>query len=427
MEVRLGRALSPQDLEDKLRGFRPYLKDTGWSKAVQLEGVLFDISRVEYADFGALGQIVLLAERAVRHGVDVKIALPLPRRRKGEQAHIDSVRADIMLQRRVARAIDARVKRRSEALRFAQNSGFIESVLCSHLSSADRKVLILPDFDRGDSREYETRIGGAETSDREPESVDPADLPRSVVPLQWLTSDVDTHEWETRIRRILTLRGAGLAPGDAEAATTIVLRELIENVRSHANEGETSDYQPAALVGAIVLRRRTPAGTPVGSRTVSQPYGDWMRGTGAAVVRIIVGDSGAGIHATLKEHVSATGVEFPNIGRPLTGTEQTLFASLSPWSTRHRPSGSRKRSVRGLASVRRVVREANGALLLRCADTISGMTYPEGDRLPVSESRLASTGRRPRSPVCRGWVPPCLPPRTPTSRRRRSRCRDRGR
>ena len=390
MEMRLGRTLSPQELENKLRGFRPYLKDVGWSEAAQLGGVLFDISRVEYADFGALAQVALLVECAVRYGIEVRVALPLPRRRKGEKDHIESLGADIALQRRVARSIDARVQRRSEALRFAQNSGFIDSVRCAHVPSADGRVVILADFDRHDFREYVEPAARGEAPGLEPENVEPADLPRSVVPLQWLTPDVDTRDWEMRIRRILTLRGAGLAPGDAEAATTIVLRELIDNVRAHANEGEKSAYAPAALVGAIVFRRRTAMGTPVGDRAISEPYGEWIRNTGAAVVRIVVGDSGAGIHTTLREHVSATvGIDLPEFDRPLTMTEQTLIASLSPWSSRHRGSDSRKGGVRGLASVRRVVREANGALLLRCADTVSGMTYPEGARLPVSETRLA--------------------------------------
>src|SRR5215203_982920 len=87
--LRFGRKLTPVDLERVVYGASPTTKaDWGWARGTLQEGMFIDLSEVEFAEFTTLAQIALLVEGAVRHGVPVRIALPLNKPRKGEEEFI---------------------------------------------------------------------------------------------------------------------------------------------------------------------------------------------------------------------------------------------------------------------------------------------------------------------------------------------------
>src|SRR4051794_41174307 len=141
--------VTPQEVEGKLRGLRPYLKESGWSEEVLREGLQLDLSRVQYADFGALAQILLLVEGALRHRAEVRVALPLGSPRRGEREWIGSRQSDGERLRADA-AIRAAVRHRQGALRFMHNSGFVSCLRPGHVPDIDSLCRV--DFDHDSPR-----------------------------------------------------------------------------------------------------------------------------------------------------------------------------------------------------------------------------------------------------------------------------------
>ncbi len=384
--------LTPQEVEGKLRGLRPYLKEAGWSEDVRDAGLRLDLSRVQYADFGALAQILLLVEGALRHRAPVQVALPLGRPRRGELAWIASTSGDGRHHLSAEASIRAQVRYRQGALRFMDNCGFARCLVPDHVPDARELCRVEYDYDPGQEDkaedEDEAEHGGGEITGSEPYGR----APTNILPLEWLPElgAVEREAWEHNAIRLLTLRGVSLSPSEAEAIATVVFRELLDNVRDHAAEGKEVSCAPAALVGGVVLRNFFAGAVAVGAHRSTEAYGRWVERSGAAVLRMVVGDSGLGICNTLPFEPEFKPSQ-PSSGkaREWSKNESTLFYSMTPWSSRREKHETRSRYVRGLASVRRAVGEANGALLLRSGDALAGYVYPPRVREPVGEAPLA--------------------------------------
>ena len=389
--IDLGHALTPQAVEEKLRGIRPYLKGPAWNPKVVGSGMRLDLSRVEWADLAGMARICLLVEGALRHGIPCWVALPNPRRSRGEQRWLDSLAEEPLRQLHEGRRIDASAAARARVLRFMRHCQLPAALRPAHVPGVNDLVEVVtghdPPLNAAAAPGPSPHAGGADDIDVPP--ADPS-LTRRVFELQWLTSEMDDdsiREWEAEAVRTMEVRDAVLSRTDAEAVVGVVLRELIANVHAHAKVGERgASCPPAALVGAVAVRhwKRTSARSHisrVGARRSTRDYSRWIEETRAPVLRLVVGDSGSGICGTLGLPRDDHPPE-PPADRDWTENERVLFWSLSPFSSRREDPGERV-GTRGLASVRRAVADGCGALILRSADAETGFVYPRRVRAAV--------------------------------------------
>ena len=98
------RYLVPSELESRLAGTNLYTKTHGgWSPLAKKNGIFFDLSRVEWVDLGALIQLILLTEAALRSKIQVDISLPLPYLRSSEKAWMEKISTESGKQRVIER------------------------------------------------------------------------------------------------------------------------------------------------------------------------------------------------------------------------------------------------------------------------------------------------------------------------------------
>src|SRR6266487_2036073 len=387
--------LTPMEVEKKLRAHNPYTgTQQGWGTGVRRSGLDIDLSAVEYADFTALAQIALLVEGAARHGHRVRVSTPFQGMSRTETDHLRGLAEQPAARASEAARIMSAVGRRRSAFIFMSNCGFIDAVLPSHVPRVEELVTVSFGHEENLSSPSARERGGLRTWRGGLVWEGGSRSVRDIAPLQWLTGQSSAAafpSWENEIRRVLALRAPSLTTSDVDAVVTIVLRELVVNVASHAAEvAPGASCPPAALVGVIATVTRKPQDSAVGDRDLLREYALWRQDNGSAAVRVVVGDSGRGICATLRAPVVSTpNVDLPDLGRKLHRSERTLLWSLSPWSGVTGPRAKARRSARGLASVRRVVRESAGAILVRSANAAAGMIYPRGARTPVSSARMA--------------------------------------
>lgn len=334
-----------------------------------------------------MAQMCLLVEGALRHGIEVWVALPLSHRSRGEQRWLDSLEHDSQERLREEQRIDEHVRARRRALRFMRHCGFHSALVPLHVPDVGSLLSIDEDHDPADALapdpEQATR-GSSGTDLRAIAQRSEIGASRRVFALQWMAdfpSGDARRQWEQEAVRQLALRGAVFTKSDAEAVVGIVLRELVANVRDHAAEKTGVSCRPAALVGAVAVRSTKTSHVAIGDRIATEEYGQWIHDSRAPVLRLVVGDSGVGICETL-DLVRNDNPPESRTGREWTRNERLLFWSLTPFSSRRRTSRD-DASVRGLASVRRTVGASSGALVLRCADAIAGYVYPDRQRQSV--------------------------------------------
>lgn len=390
--ITFGRDLSQSSFERAWHGASPFTKsDGGWTEVVKREGLRLDLRRVEFAEFGTLAQLALVVEGALRHGIAVKVLLPLVDSRAAETDYVErEARQSAIAGKRAERRIRHRVTRRRQARHFMEHAGFIRVLSIPQLEKGN-SLLHIVDEAADDTYEAVEVRDAVDELDEEDAALNYRFRPEargSIFPLSWFPAipegEDDIAHWQSDIAAVLYARGLALTEQTANAIATAVLYELIDNVYEHAGDGSVSP--PLPLVGAIVLN----LGDTYELREARfseemAKYLKWARDQEVRLVRLIVGDSGIGVPATLrgrfqKEHRAL----LPN--RELTEPERLLFFSLTSASSRHQ-GNVRKRGVRGLARVARFARTFRGAVLMRGEDALVGWTYADRIRAPFAESR----------------------------------------
>jgi hypothetical protein len=381
------------DVERQLRVHEPYLGVTsGWSAQFRGSGLTLDLSRVEYADFTALAQVAQLVEGAVRHEIPVSVAAPLKFMSRAERHYLENLTSDKTSARREQGRLEARAARRKDTSTFMSHCGFFSALQPQHVPGAQDLVTL---SHNDDIEVFAAR--GADTGDGlEPDSVlfmaeNREDRIREIVPLRWLSSDEARQPaWEGEVARILALRAPILTTDDVDALVTIVLRELVENAASHAAQGaSTASSPPGVLIGAIAMPVHMWNPAYIDDSESLEEYRSWLGRRDAPLIRLIVADSGLGICETLKAPPPTSNrIVLPELGRTLQESERCLLWSMSPWSNSGRIDEAERHHARGLASVRRVIRESAGTIILRADNAASGMVYPDGARRAVSRAGL---------------------------------------
>lgn len=374
------RQLTPKTLETRLLGRRLYRKHPPhW--ADKSSNVFIDLSRVEWVDVGALVQLVLFVEAAIREGSQVSLALPLARPRESEA---DWVRKSQVIQG--AEQIKQRVSRRDAARRFLETLQLEEALSLKHLPSKDRKRMkIIRGWDSS-IEEVADRVDEASpVSDEQFEAY--RKLYKFAFPLRWFSSEqnLERDRLATFLARVLGQPGRGLEEIDAGTLSHVVLYELIQNVTEHAaGSGH-------ALVAAWARPSEFPP-SPRNYRECERPYLEWIRQRRSPLLDIVVGDSGAGLPTVLQtayEEASRRGDRVPT-GGP---TEDANVAawSFNRWST-SKESNQVSRGTRGLYRVDRIARKYDGMLSIRASDVLVGLDHGGSgyDRSFFSQTRLAS-------------------------------------
>ncbi len=296
--------------------------------------LFFDLSRVCVVEYSAAAQILLLAEAACRAGVPVRVDLP------------DPLAGDLE-RPKTSRAVTNAGQRRRGVLTFLRTIGFISAIHMPHLPAARTRI----NGDHGN----ETHRG-------------------NVLPFHWLaTADHQTlHRSQLvadTVRRLHDL-GCPLHAG------RVFLHELMENIAQHAAADDTQPA-PHALVGGISLDPGTS-----GWQMLDKLFPELVRSAAATcspVLRLIVGDSGAGLANRLEPHLPQTEWSEIPAGQDtwLTNTESATIWSLTRWSTSDPTRGASRRDGTGLWQVRQAVRQCGGGLLVRSADAFAGLELSE--------------------------------------------------
>ncbi|TDC58912.1 hypothetical protein E1200_32775, partial [Actinomadura sp. GC306] len=255
-----------------------------------------DFGQVEFADFGALARALLMVDAAVRAGVVTEIVLPteaLP----AEPAPPDGHTSGMSAAAEARSQINRRARARRDTRAYMRHIGFLDALHAPHWP--DGAVQITK---AGDGSHPLTRTREAATTDGSVPDDDPRDAryrPRRIMPLQWLLSDrgeklQESDDFHAALARLGEL---GMAEPGGRVLSQTLLTELVENVEEHAVPA--GGRPPAALVGAVLLDsdtfviRRGDLPAELGE------LADRSADDGGRVLRLVVGDAGQGLVASL--------------------------------------------------------------------------------------------------------------------------------
>jgi hypothetical protein len=351
---RFGERLTPRSWNETLKSGP--LTQSGWHAGVQ-GGLVFDLSKVRFADFAALAELLLLADRAVTDGIAVELRPPSERPTIGELQYAGSLG---VTQRNAEHVRLAKLSRkRSDAKSFMRHAGFFDALASSHWPAG---ACNLVEHAQAESA-VEQAAGRAPVDPSQPSF-------GNIFPFRWLDSSeaLSLGAIEDELAVVLGLqRAVGLSRADAQALGRTVLKELVDNVMEHAvRDGKT----PRALVGAVLL-----SGTTFRTRASNlhprlEPFADRVASSRSDIVRLVVGDSGIGLASRLGPVKAAlkvrSGVEAGGAG-DLSPDEDTAFFAFDRWSTSRVAPASPEQGTRGLSTVQRVVQGYGGSVSIRTA------------------------------------------------------------
>ncbi|GII24366.1 hypothetical protein [Planosporangium mesophilum] len=316
-----------------------------------------DLAAVECAEFGSLAQLLLVAERAARGGTRLGVDLPVAAPRAGTPGE------------------DAGAGwRRGRCLQMLDATGFTSAIRMPHLPQASVEVRG-PAEGTGFDADHPTTAGG----DR-------------YLPFRWIPPGTGEPLLQSEALGAVQagLRDIGLSQRDARLLVDVAVHELVENTAIYAADGLTGPPLHA-LVGAHLPGPDGPTdpdGTPAHLHDLTR----WVTASGSTMIRLVVGDSGAGLVSRLSPHLPRT-TAGEVAGRPWAAPgglgDGTILWAFDRWSTSD-PKGTDPRlGTRGLWRVLRLVRTYGGAVLIRSADAFSGYVYGPGDVTePVRQSGL---------------------------------------
>lgn len=399
---------------DPRRG--PLSPNGAWLSPIVERGLQLDFTQVEFADFGALANALLLLDAAVRDGIRATVTLPCEALTPGERRHVGNLRrASDMAAEDACRQIARRARARGEARAFMEQTGFLDALRAPHwrhsgVAVQEAKMTLV------DDRLDEPSAGTQES--------DPAAAPRRarrVFRFQWL-EPLRGDRWleSESFRTVFTgLRDLGISASDARALSQTVLAELVENVAEHAGVDGTGP--PFALVGAVLLNAEAYAQRADAMPTALAELAECATTSGSQVLRLIVGDSGSDLVSRLAPFQARNGHSADaglTAGDRAKTAETTIFYAFDKWSTSRAGSATGRPRTRGLWRVARMVRSYRGGVLVRTADAMAGLVYGKKDEaIKISEGRLGRLGRVAgmlldihlltdprRGPVSAGWA-----------------------
>lgn len=397
------RFIVPRTVEVALR--RPVWNDKldEPGAAAREGGVVVDLSHAEWVDVSALVQLVLLVDALLRHHVSVHVVLPEIGVRPGEQEFLNSratANTAEQLRRRVARRERTRsvithlrfMEALQEAARRWEATSFLIVDARSHVQPAEEDDVpsgAPGGFTEGDSAESveDTRAdddlaGMNRTIERElPRNYEMDSDFRFMSQLRWMSvDDVEAvRSFAGEFTRLLADRRRGLQPIHAQALANVIFHELLDNVKQH------SKHTTHAMVVAWA-RPTTRTLIPSAYVDHEQSFAEWVRANDTPMLEIVVGDSGQGLHKSLRAAFDANAASYTgsSFGR--------VDADVLAWAW-DRWSSSRylvnRRGTRGLYRVDRIVSMHQGLATVRAGRESVGW-----DHGGVGFDKLISPERR---------------------------------
>lgn len=341
---------------------------------------VLDLAALEYADYFALARLAALIDGLLRRGGQCEIVLPHLELRDDEQRFLDSTdeleaegRRDL-----VARHVQRRPAQRRRALEFLAGSGFLGSLM---RNANGRQVQLRMAADG--ARDADFSLGWRLPASQRV-------VPR-LLPLHLLSDSEGVaqlgDEWRDLASDVVSQGRRFLSTSASEAITDALFGELVENVTEHASFGLEGASPANAIAGAMVHAnglRQFGSRFRSGDRALDA-YMSALAESGVPVTRLVVADSGVGIHSTLSNAYIRSGGD----PRGKSIATDTIFYAFSPLGTRYAASASDKRLTRGLARVVRYVRENEGAITVRTGDALVGFCFPDRRENRIARRRLA--------------------------------------
>lgn len=396
------RYLVPSELETRLAGTNLFTKTHGgWSPSAKTKGIFIDLSRVEWVDLGALIQLILLTEAALRAKIQVDISLPLPYPRSSEKAWMEKISSESEKQR-----VMERVQYRAKALRFLNYIRLKDVLRFEHIPSAQKNLHVLQGFDSSQmtdeidlyhsySTSHEDDLSLGELYENRPSY-------KYIFPLTWISvhkQDDIIYRLAKFLSKIVGEPERGIETLDADSIANVLFIELAQNVAEHA------EVDSWALIGAWVRQPKPNFGyiDPNHYHDYERSYLSWLNEIQPSLVNIVIGDSGIGIPATLTtkyEKYIKSVRDIPEYAKD-NKIANMLFWAFDRWSSCKKDDTLR--GTRGLYRVDRIVKKYQGLFTLRCENQSVGLDHGG----PEYDERINNKKRLPFLPgtLVRLWLP----------------------
>ena len=371
MELDLGNKLSLNNWESALRQF-PFTAREGWSKRLEEEGLIINLSKVGWVEPVAALRVVLFIEAALIDGVKVTVRLPLPEATRAEHNIFDlaSTSKDLSLQKK-AKNTGLNIRRRRAASQALRDLRFKEALLANHLQDGPGALIIVEKYDWSalDSAPKSTQ---SEVNKEVEKIAEESMLPWSfevVYGLQWIP-DPRSDEGKGIIDRlasvdvladILSHPTQRVSAADGATLAHVFLKELVENTIDHSG-------RKFALIAAL----RRPRGYNLKEGEIyncERSFASWCRNY--PLIEIMVGDSGEGIPVSLAKEYKIKRPPPPERLKEASINSRILAWAFDKWSSKS--SSDSKRGTRGLYRAERIVRKYDGCITLRSESSYIGI------------------------------------------------------
>ncbi|MER7460667.1 hypothetical protein [Micromonospora sp. NPDC126480] len=310
------------------------------------EHVVVDLSEVGFADFVALGHVLVLLRAVTNAGAQFSVVQPRPEPLPGESLHDP--------------AAGVRRLRRRNCQLYLEQTGFV----AAYEGMAGKVEFEAPD---GADR---PALGHRAMEDDER-----GQLPkrrRRILPYRWvdvgdargLTESSDAARWDA------DLKDLGLSDEQAAAFGSGIIAELLENAAEHSGLAERAG-RAGILLGGVIVPPETYKDRGGDLDESIRDLVTWAAKLPSPLVRLVVADPGRGMISALAE-ASTVGV-----GLDPGEAQQTIRATLDRQPSARKPAGEDGHHARGLWKVARLARGYQGGLLITSSGQVVSRVFGE--------------------------------------------------
>lgn len=364
---------------------RPYLVKDGWPEKLHTEPLIVDMSKVRWVEPGAVVRVILFVEAALFNGIEVVIRLPFARPTYAESL-ILSTASNEREKKEKHRNISRYIERRADAAAVLEALRFRQALAAEHLQKVSNNLIIDERYDwsiqtpENISANHPSAEEGAEQGNASA-LVSPWYF-RTVYPLQWIPAPRETQGRQMidhlaqidLLAEVITHPSGRVDAPDARTLSHFFIKELVENTVDHAGR----EY-------ALVVAWSRPHNIALFENEIlpcEKAFAAWSRGY--PLVEIIVGDSGVGIPATLRE-------EYRKYTRSLgyqlvSGLENDRILAWAFDKHSSRKPLEARRGMRGLYRASRIVQKYSGCITLQSESSYVGLDCSERQQHSINHS-----------------------------------------
>jgi hypothetical protein len=354
-----------------------------WNALARNGFLVLDLAVVEFADFTTLGRLLIFLDAWVAGGGQAQVRLPSsePLSVEAESLREFSSQKSLMAEN-VERNMSRTWRSRANCRVFMKNAGFETALKARHWQDAikisDELSAELPKID-GSGRLSETP-----SSDPLPHDL------RRIFPFTWIRPPREESLLKSPqfLAAVAGLKTIGLSREDADTVTRTVLAELVANVAQHGRMGQSEP--PLALVGAMLLTPETYSSRIDHGVGLLREFGTWAGTENSPVLRLVVGDAGAGLVRTLPPELRTLPPGETAVDDHLTDVQAAIIRAFDRRISSREGTAPRG-DAPGLSKVERIVNSYHGAVLVRTEGDVAGLvrSFPEAE--PVASGGLTWT------------------------------------